>query len=191
MTFVGIAGVRPAKDVAKSFELVVEADQHRVTTLFSADRERIKVLAQVAGSVARAEEILTAIEAYHVLRDAGADPQGVAAQRLKVASLIASAGGEAAQLIANGRAKRWDKSIGMRTRVLRDAGRAALYNASPAAFRIQRYLQAITTASAKSRVVITTFDNLEITYDETASDADLIGEGDFVDDAQQPNQAAP
>ncbi|MEQ8850748.1 MAG: SPFH domain-containing protein [Phycisphaerales bacterium] len=179
--FVGVAGVHPEVEVAKSFIEVVAADLIRQASIAEAEEYRIRTITSVAGDLQRANQIITELEALDELneriRDREASGESVEslrsdaeAQRRRVAELIRDAGGEVARVLERARAYRWTEAMGTRARAERSRGQVQAYEAAPAYFRITRYLDALKQAAVGARVWITVFDDPNIEIDQRDED---------------------
>lgn len=160
--FVGLAGVHPEQSVAPAFEAVVQKDQRREAELERARAAAIRSLAKVAGDVGRARDILRELDALEALRAEGAPENKRIEQEQRILDLIVDAGGEAATLISEARAYRWERHMGERARVVRSRGQIASYRAAPQVFRATKYLEALAEAARDSRVYITPFNDPRI-----------------------------
>ncbi|MCA9281838.1 MAG: hypothetical protein H6812_05325 [Phycisphaeraceae bacterium] len=156
VVFVGMAGVRPeAQTVAPSFENVVQSDQIRQTDIEKATANANRTLASVAGDIDRARDIVAEIERLERMRERGAQPSEESEQESRIATLILDAGGEAAQILSEAGAYRWDRHMNQRAEAARTEGRLAAYRAAPEAYRMAIYLEALKTVIKDARVFIT------------------------------------
>ncbi len=162
--FVGVSGAHPPQpeEVALSFQSVVSAEQRREATVEHARAEAVRSLSRVAGDVELANRIVAEIDALERLQNASADERATSEQELKVEELLAEAGGQAATLIAEARAARWERHMDARSVAARHAGRVALYRAAPAVYMVSQYLNAVREAARDSRLFITAFDTPHI-----------------------------
>ncbi|MEM7622296.1 MAG: SPFH domain-containing protein [Planctomycetota bacterium] len=149
---VGTGNVHPPREVAASFERVVQAAQIVETRIATAETEKIKVLSSVAGSVTRAEAIVDALGETDALRDSAAAIDELARQEQVVRAMIEGAGGEAGTLLLNASAMRWEQHMGERGRAALYQGQLAAFVAAPAVFRSQLYFDAISEVMNDTRV---------------------------------------
>lgn len=172
VVFLGITGVHPPKDVAPAFEGPVEADQRREANIDDAMGYATERLAKNVGNAALARTIVTEINTFERMSDAKADKAALDEQELKVQGLIESAGGAAAEALAQARADRWKAHMGTRGMAIRHQGQLAMYDAAPEYYRASIYFEALKTAMAKQRVYITSEDvpDLRINSDQKAKD---------------------
>jgi len=162
ITFAGVEGVHPAKSVAPAFEEVVAADQKRLAAIETAQADAINTLAAVVGEVDRARSIVTELDALERLKADKQSTQRITRQEQKIIDLIVDAGGEAATLLAEARAQRWEKHLRARSRAESASGQIALYRAAPGPFLISRTFDALRQATAGGRVYILPSDNVRI-----------------------------
>lgn len=155
VVFAGVAGAHPSKDVAPAFEDVVEADQKRLSEVEMAEADAIKTLAGVVGDVDRAKAIVSELDEWERLKNIKAPPEQITLQEQKINDLIASAGGEAAALISEARAARWQTFLRARGAAAASEGQILSYRASPQAYMVARYMEALREGSKNSRVWIT------------------------------------
>lgn len=186
VVFVGMAGVRPeAQTVAPSFEHVVQSDQIRQMDIENATANANRTLADVAGDIERAREIVLQIERLERLREAQATPEQELEQEARIAALILNAGGEAAQILSEAGAYRWERHMNQRAEAARTEGRLAAYRAAPDAYRMAIYLEALSSVIRDARVFITpVVPTVEI--DKKEEVPDLTGFEPM--DPVQPNQ---
>jgi len=164
--FAGIANAHPPadEDVAKAFEGVVSAEQPRLAAIEQARKEAIDTLAEVAGAPALAREIHALILELETLRETAADPERVAEQEARIQTLLETAGGDAAVLIAAARADRWERHMRARGRAVRHNGRVALFRAAPEPYIASQYLETIAAAVGDARLFITDFARGDIRF---------------------------
>lgn len=153
--FVGAQGAHPPKDVAPQFEQVVQAEQRTAARLEAAHAYEIGALTEVAGSVEQARSIIAQLDELDRLRSSGASNEAQVRQNATIEEMVAGAGGEAAKLMADARAVRWERHMSDRGRAVRYASRLAAYEASPAIYKSILYFDALKSAMAESRVYIT------------------------------------
>ncbi len=162
VVFVGVIGVHPPQesDVAESFHEQIGALQEKEAEIENARKDANKLLAEVAGSRAKALELSQEIETLNLLRQkvndlrtANPNDQSLDEataerdkQQQKVTVLLTAARGEAAKLILDAMAKRWQNPA-------RERGAAAMFEAELAAYRrakdyytYKRYMLMLTKA---------------------------------------------
>ena len=165
LIFVGVVGVHPPKESAKSFELIVQTDQRREATIEAARADEVRTLVQVAGNVSLAREIIAELDRLQELNESKSDAVTLAKQEDKIRQLIEGAGGFASSLLADASAARWEKHMGDRGRASRYEGQLALNQASPMVYRAGLYFDALRQAVSGSR--------LYVTHDAVRVDVDL------------------
>ena len=161
-----------------------------------ANKDAIKTLAKVAGSVDRSRKINEAIIRLDDSRTAAAEAaakigardilpltaQQLAKQELEIEELLGEARGEAAEIVHKARSDRWKKTIGERSALERFAGQLLAYQAAPAYFRTKQYLEVLANSLVDRRKVVIAGDkgdlpvlNLDFSDPTNAIDT-LIGE---------------
>jgi membrane protease subunit HflK len=174
--FIGIEGVHPPRDndTAKAFEQLVQANQDRASARLAAETEANEKLIEVAGSVEKAQAIVTAINELQTIKDrqaaskSAADAQtqqDLTRRELAIQDLLVNAGGSAAAAIQAARSDRWTRHMQARSQSEAYVGQTAGYKAAPQVYAAQRYFQTIREAMSKSRVYIVSGDNVEIRPD--------------------------
>jgi len=194
---VGVTTLQPPPGkVAREFHRQIGAQQERETLVQLANKDAIKTLAKVAGSVDRSRKINEAIIRLDDSRTAAAEAaakigareilpltaQQLAKQELEIEELLGEARGEAAEIIHKARSDRWKKTIGERSALERFAGQLLAYQAAPAYFRTKQYLDVLANSLVDRRKVVIAGDkgdlpvlNLDFSDPTNAIDT-LIGE---------------
>lgn len=149
---VGTGNVHPPREVAASFERVVQAAQIVETRIATAETAKIRTLSAVAGSVTRAEAIVEALGETEALSDSSAASEELARQEQVVRAMIEGAGGEAGTLLLDASAMRWEQHMGERGRAALYGGQLAAFTAAPAVYRSQLYFDAISEVMSDTRV---------------------------------------
>ena len=146
-----VASIHPPQPVAEAFHLTVIAQQEKVSEIEKARRDAIKRLATAAGSVEKADAIAQAVADLENLTAAGASAEQVDQKAIDVEQLVLEAGGEAAQMLAEARADRWNKENTER-------GQVALYKSELQAFaqakqyyKLRAYLNAVSESLKGAR----------------------------------------
>jgi regulator of protease activity HflC (stomatin/prohibitin superfamily) len=151
---VELKGVHPPRDVAPSFERVLQAQQNQQARLLRAQADAIQTLTRVVGSVDLATRIAEEHAALTRLRESGAAPEKIAEQQTALQRLIEQAGGSASAQLASARAERWVKHMDARARAARYAGHLAGYRAAPSVYTAALYFEALRDAMKDSRVYL-------------------------------------
>ena len=194
---VGVTTLQPPPGkVAREFHRQIGAQQERETLVQLANKDAIKTLAKVAGSVDRSRKINEAIIRLDDSRTAAAEAaakigareilpltaQQLAKQELEIEELLGEARGEAAEIVHKARSDRWKKTIGERSALERFAGQLLAYQAAPAYFRTKQYLEVLANSLVDRRKVVIAGDkgdlpvlNLDFSDPTNAIDT-LIGE---------------
>lgn len=169
--FAGIVSVQPPRNeqVAASFEGVVSADIRKAKALESAQTEAIKSLAEIAGSVAQAQMIVTELRA----RDQMTDADEILAADHRIETLLDAAGGEAAVTLLQARADRWHGLMRYRADAEQQESRIAMYRAAPKVYLAKMYFDALLEAAKDTRLYITTTDDPDIQFDLTEIQANI------------------
>jgi membrane protease subunit HflK len=132
----------PIGSVSRAFHNQIGAVQERETSIQQARKDAVQKLAKVAGSVDLSLRIDAAIRRLDALRASG-DVAQVAATEAEIERLLAEARGEAAELVHQARAYRWQRSVGERSSSERFAGELLAYEASPLYYRTRRFLDVL------------------------------------------------
>lgn len=157
---VGVAGVAPPASVALQYGQVVEQEQKYQAQLNAAQAEAIRSLTRAVGSVELADEIVSEIAALDRLQsrrgpsvDADLEAE-IVEQELKIDRLLAAAGGQAASMIAEAQAERWERHMGQWGEAQLAMGQAAADRANRGYFRAQLYLDRFFAALEGKRLMI-------------------------------------
>lgn len=175
VTFAGVAGAHPEKEVAPAFEEVVAADIRRLTEQERARADAIRTLAGAVGNVERARSIVAELDTLEKLKIERAPEAKIVEQELKVNGLIASAGGEAAALIEEARADRWERHLRARARSVANEGMLASYRAAPLPFKVGRHLLALQEAFADARVYIIPPEGVRVRFNAEEAEPVVTG----------------
>lgn len=151
VVFVGVAGIHPPKDVADSFEKVLEARETRESTIQDARRLATERLSRAAGSVAQAEAVVREIETLHQMKNT--DP-GYPAQALAVERVVLEAGGSAATTILKAKADRWVVQNDALATTIRNSSRLLPYQQAPQYYEIREYLSALQRALKGRQLIV-------------------------------------
>ncbi|MEM8782554.1 MAG: SPFH domain-containing protein [Planctomycetota bacterium] len=159
VTYAGLYGLHPPQEgeVANKFLDVVNALLTQRTTVTGAQRDRVGILSEVAGSVDRAVEIDEAIRALEALPP-DADADTVAAQSAEIQRLIDTAGGEAASILAAARADRWQSGLSARANAEAFKYEVDAFERSPEYFKVKAYLDALSRVLPGARKIISASD---------------------------------
>lgn len=164
---------RPPVQVGEAFEQVIAAEAKQAAAVEEAGARRIRRLASVAGSAERAEIIVREIDAL----DALTDEQQIEEQELRLALMIAEGGGNAAQLVSEARAERWERHMSARARFAQKNGLLMSYRASPLAYRAISYTTALRQSLSRARVYITPDNAFNVTINQEEVDPGISGFG--------------
>ncbi|MFM8708736.1 MAG: hypothetical protein ACKOHK_11835, partial [Planctomycetia bacterium] len=119
-----------------------QANEQRETSIQQAKRDAVEKLAKVAGSVDLSLRNDAAIRRLDVQRTAG-DAAAATATEAEIEQLLAEARGEAAELVHQARAYRWQRAVGERSSSERFSGELLAYEASPLYYRTRRFLDVL------------------------------------------------
>ncbi len=150
IVFVGVAGIHPHKDVATAFYETVEAQQEKITTTEKARLHAIQMLAEVAGNVSLAKQIIKELEHLNELQQAR-NTKALPDQEAKLDALIMQAGGNAAKLIAQARSYRWKRENEERGKAERFSEEVRAHEFAPRVYRMRRYLEVLAEGLELSR----------------------------------------
>jgi len=132
----------PIGKVSRAFHYQIGAVQAKETAIQLARKDAVQKLAKVAGSVDLSLKIDAAIRRLDALRAAGGAQASTAVDQ-EIDTLLSSARGEAAELVHQARAYRWQKAVGERASSERFAGELLAYQASPVYYRTRRFLEVL------------------------------------------------
>jgi regulator of protease activity HflC (stomatin/prohibitin superfamily) len=142
----------PIGSVSRAFHAQIGAMQERETKIQRARREAVEQLARVAGSVDVSQSIDAEIRGLDALRTSGsAAPAAVAAAEARIDGLLATARGEAAEMLHAARAYRWRRAVGERADGERFAGELLAFQASPDYYRTRRFLEVLAEGLSSRR----------------------------------------
>lgn len=157
--FVGLISVHPPfeQGVATAFLQQIGAMQMRQSLIEQAQQEAIQILASVAGSPGQALEIDKAIVALQQASNID-DP------RIEVERLLTAARGQAARIIYEARAGRWQRSVAERAAAERFSAQVLAYRLAPDYYRARRYLDVLAggLVNARKYILATGGDRLPI-----------------------------
>ena len=160
VVYVGLNAVHPPRegDVAAKFHEQIDARQEKQTMIQEAQRVAVSELAEIAGSKEKALLIDEAIQGVVTLQQsleamrlgdnydqAEADKiaDQVLVKKTEIERLLDEAGGEAAKLIYEARAYRWEYALGERARAMRTASRYDAYQQAPKYYMAREYLNTL------------------------------------------------
>ncbi len=158
--FVGIEGVHPPRDAAAAFEDIVRAHQRKAGNKESAQKQANASLIQVAGNVATADQIVTAINDLQSLSaDLGPASHGASgpearAKLRQIEDLLVKAGGSSAETIQRARAERWAKHMGARAQAESYIGQIAGFKSAPEVYVARIYFDTLAEALRDARIYI-------------------------------------
>jgi membrane protease subunit HflK len=168
VVFVGLLGMHPPQDseVAAAFHEQIGALQKQQTEINNANKAAIESLAGVAGSIDEARAIEKAIDAYEqadqALKTAATGGDADALQRAldhakaELDRRLASAQGEASQLINEAMAMRWSYALDQAGRAQRFGAELQAYRQSPSLYVVRNYYQAVAQATSQARKIVLT-----------------------------------
>jgi len=156
-----ITAVRPPtnEEVAQAFMSQLSVRQEVAATLETARRDAIATLAEVAGSRDRALEIADAISQLQQARQNNEPTEAVAAQEARIEQLLENAGGEAARILQQARAYRWEQGLAEQANADSFAAQRAAYEAAPSVYRARMLLEAVASALAETRKIVVDSDD--------------------------------
>lgn len=190
VVYVGVEGVHPPQgtnsELTRAYEQVVGQEQKRQAAILDAERAAIGTLTSAAGSVELARRIAAEIDALEAMP---ATPEADRVeQRLKIAGLIRTAGGEAAALINQASADRWTRHMGERGRLAAYRGLLESYTAAPEIFRASLYFDTLRDAIRGARLYISDpIANLHmrVNLEDTGTGADVFKPSEGVENNPQ------
>jgi len=162
--YVGALNPHPPQDAAVSFERVIVAEQNYLANLESAEAERIEALTQAVGSVDLAQEASVMLDEIASLQDrrdevpleerAGIDARILEKSRRLEERLVSEGGGEAASLLAEARARRWESQMSARGRASRYQGQLAAYESNPVVYKAILYFDMLSEVIQDARLYV-------------------------------------
>ena len=132
----------PLGPVSRAFHYQIGAVQQKETEIQKARRTAVERLAQVPGSVELSRAIDAQIRQLDSLRASG-NAEQITAIEGQIDALLATARGEAAEIVHEARAYRWARAVGERTSSDRFAGELLAYRAAPIYYRTRRFLEVL------------------------------------------------
>lgn len=173
ISYIGLVGVHPPRETAAMFESVVQSNQSRAANIQSAKSFAESQLIAVAGSVTRANEIVSIIDRIQAKTESfkalpAGSPQGAALQaeiaelERTAVSQISASSGSAADLLTTARAARWETHMTSRARAERFMAQVGAYRAAPAVYQSQLYFQTLAEIMANTRVYIVVDDDKKL-----------------------------
>ncbi len=142
----------PGGAVARAFHRQIAARQDRETMLERAGRDAVATLSKVAGSESLGRRLDAAILALDAARGAtGEGAERTTAAQAEIAALLASARGEAAELVHAARGARWSRSVGEQAARERFAGELLAYERAPRYYRAVRFFDVLAEGLADRR----------------------------------------
>jgi len=153
VVFVGLISIHPPAEegVATAFLQQIGAMQMRQSLIEQAQQKAIQTLALVAGSPQKARQIDQAILELQRSPEA-------ADQKIKVEQLLTAARGQAAKIIYEARASRWQRSVAERAAAERFDAQVMAYRNAPDYYRARCYLDAIEQGLSGARKYILAVD---------------------------------
>lgn len=183
---VGVEGLSPPQLATGSIEDLTASKIARATTVQKARSEADGLLAVAAGDADTARAVVAELEELseleaeaRELRRAGSGrlaeaQREIERRRRQVTRTLIESGGRAAQILAQASAERWETEMRARGEQLRAEGRQALYDASPSAFQIREYLEALRRMAGQQRVFVMPGDlDLELDVTEVSAGIDI------------------
>lgn len=156
--FVGIEGVHPPRETAEEYEKYVGANQEREALIDMGQREASEMLINAAGSLRTAEQLVSLINRAEL----EADAEKRTALEAEISDLIARAGGQAAVLLQQARADRWQKHMTARAEAEAYGGELMMYRASPRIYGATRYFDTLRDLIKDKRVYFVRGENIEV-----------------------------
>lgn len=139
----------PGGAVARAFHRQIAARQDRETIVERARRDAVATLSKVAGSESLARRLDAAILSLD--RAGGTEAERPAAATAEIATLLASAQGEAAKLIHAARGDRWSTAVGQQAAQERFAGEVLAYERAPRYYQAVRFFEVLSDGLSDRR----------------------------------------
>jgi modulator of FtsH protease HflK len=171
VVYVGVEAVHPPMegDVAKKFHEQIGARQEKKTKVQEARRKAVAELAQIAGTQDKAlkidkaiQEVVSLQQSLEAMRlsdrydrgEADALASQITEKKTDIERLLDDAGGDAAILIYEARAYRWEYALSERARAMRTASRFFAYQQEPKYYMAREYLSTLAEGLADRRKYI-------------------------------------
>ncbi|MFN3167368.1 MAG: SPFH domain-containing protein [Phycisphaeraceae bacterium] len=160
VVFVSVSGVHPPQDVAEDYHGRINALQEQQTAIENARQEAESILAGLAGSRERADQLAALIDGYKALEieKQRLDPSDAARaarvqaqldqQKAAIEQMMSDSGGQIGQRLAEARALRWTLSMREQARYIQRGTDDEAYRAAPRYFVVSRYLDTLANAMA-------------------------------------------
>ncbi|WP_432798162.1 SPFH domain-containing protein [Poriferisphaera sp. WC338] len=184
IVFVGFGSIHPPQggEVAKAFHEQNGALQDMKIAVQSADKDSITLLAQVAGSRSKALEIKQSINELESLQ-LDEKPELAAAEQAKIEGLIDMAGGQAAQMLQEARAYRWQRALDEQSQARNFEAQLMAYRNAPTYYKYRMYWNTLAEGLKDKRKIVVDSDNIDETtlrFDmkETSSSLGSLFSGD-------------
>lgn len=197
IVYAGLDAVHPPRegDVAKKFHEQIDARQEKQTRIQEAQRKAVAELAQIAGSQDKAltidaaiQEVVSLQQSLEAMRlsanydSAKADQlaEQVLTKQRDIELLLDEAGGNAAKLIYDARAYRWEFALNERARAMRTTSLLNAYRQAPKYFMAREYLNTLSQGLKDRRKFIIVGEQelppiIRLNAQTTASNLDVLG----------------
>lgn len=130
ITFTGLEGVHPHKEVAAAFQAVVGAVQAKQAEILSARADRNQMLASLAGSVEEAEQLYALASEYQQKKRSSED-EDIGELEGQLDEKFTSAKGEIFEMLSSARAYAFDRAISVEAEGKRFDDRLRAYYSAP------------------------------------------------------------
>jgi len=179
ITVVEVTNLHPPQQqkVAESFQEVIGALAEKEAAIRRAEAQENKVLAEVAGQKKRALDLAAAVEELERASTERNETALIEAARQKVERIfngfyerqpdgssrfIDGVGGQAASLVSDAQAYRWQKENEVRGRTERFRQELIAYRVSPRFYKLQKYLQVLSEGLAETRKYLIAADTKQL-----------------------------
>ena len=140
IVLLGLQGVHPPPEVAKSYEDVVAAVQEKQKIVLDAQAEKNKILIELGGSIAEMEALYAIAQEFERSKDKG-DEQETERLRKKLQTAFADAEGNVFRILRQAESEAFERINLAKGEGLRFDGQVKAYQASPELYsKIQRLL---------------------------------------------------
>jgi len=155
LLFVGLGAVHPPRDmeVAVTFHAQIGALQEKASEIEKAEKVAIETLARMTGSREQSLAISKTIMDFNEAQGRN-DAAKVAQLETQIENQLATARGEAAQVILSARAYRWERELTEQGNAERFSSELAAYRQSPRLYRDRAYLEVLAASLATPRKYI-------------------------------------
>lgn len=167
---VGFIGVHPPQQIAQAFHETVAAEQVREMTIQRALQFQSKTLAETAGTLELAKQLISELDRLEKLQSENASESRIHAVQTDIEKTFRIAEGNVAKNIAMARAYRWIRENDERAKAERFVKQLAIYRISPTMYQMGYYLTTLLNGLEKARkyVILSEQQNLLFRFNHSS-----------------------